>query len=72
MNNNNGVNIGDILTLICGVFYALHIIFVARTGQNGDPILLQLPSFPLQSEKRAVQREPSCQASPGGRTPGYP
>lgn len=43
--DTGGVNIGDILTLICGVFYALHIIFVARTGQDGDPILLTILQF---------------------------
>ncbi|MCR5763817.1 MAG: DMT family transporter [Treponema sp.] len=49
LNGNDGsianMNKGDILTLICGVFYALHIIFVARFNENEDPILLTVLQF---------------------------
>ncbi len=34
------VNIGDMLTLICGVVYALHIIFIDRYTEYEDPVLL--------------------------------
>ena len=39
------VNIGDILTLICGVFYAVHIIFTAKYDQEHDPVLLTVLQF---------------------------
>jgi drug/metabolite transporter (DMT)-like permease len=36
------INIGDVLTLICGLFFALHIFFIARFTQDSDedPIVL--------------------------------
>jgi drug/metabolite transporter (DMT)-like permease len=34
------VNKGDVLTLICGFFYAIHIFFIARFTQQDDPIVL--------------------------------
>jgi drug/metabolite transporter (DMT)-like permease len=34
------INIGDVLTLICGFWYAAHIVFIARFTQTSDPILL--------------------------------
>jgi drug/metabolite transporter (DMT)-like permease len=34
------INIGDVLTLICGFWYAAHIVFIARWTQTSDPILL--------------------------------
>ena len=34
------VNPGDILTLICGVFFALQIVFTSKFTEKGDPILL--------------------------------
>ena len=41
-----GVNIGDILTIICGVFFALHIIFTERFNKRGgDPLFLTLLQF---------------------------
>lgn len=39
------VNIGDILTLICGIFYAIHIIFTSRYNEHHDPILLTVLQF---------------------------
>jgi drug/metabolite transporter (DMT)-like permease len=36
------VNKGDVLTLICGLFYALHMFFIARFTQQDDPIVLTL------------------------------
>ena len=48
----NGINRGDVLTLICGVFFALHIIFTAKynaeegeDGKGGDPLFLTLLQF---------------------------
>lgn len=39
------INIGDILTLVCGIFYALHIIFIARYDETEDPVLLSALQF---------------------------
>ena len=39
------VNIGDVLTLVCGIFYAIHIIFTAKYDQEHDPILLTVLQF---------------------------
>lgn len=39
------VNKGDILTLACGIFYALHISFVARYAGREDPVLLTVLQF---------------------------
>ncbi|MBO5137630.1 MAG: EamA family transporter [Spirochaetaceae bacterium] len=40
LKNDFTINIGDILTLICGVGFALHIIFISRYNATEDPILL--------------------------------
>lgn len=40
-----GFNIGDILTLICGLFYALHIIFTAKFSQDKNPVILTWIQF---------------------------
>lgn len=49
LNNTDGsllnMNVGDILTLICGFFFAIHIIFVAKWNENEDPILLTVLQF---------------------------
>lgn len=39
------VNIGDVLTLACGFFYALHIIYTAKYDQEHDPVLLTVLQF---------------------------
>ena len=39
------VNFGDILTLICGIFYAVHIIFTSKYDEEHDPILLTVLQF---------------------------
>lgn len=40
------VNKGDVLTLVCGVFYALHILYMKKCNEeNGDPILLTVLQF---------------------------
>lgn len=36
------INIGDFLTLICGLCYALHIVYIARYSSQDDPILLTI------------------------------
>lgn len=43
--DTGAVNIGDILTLICGIFYAIHIIFTSKYDKYHDPILLTLLQF---------------------------
>ncbi len=41
-----GLNLGDGLTLVCGLFYALHIIWTARYNEEGDdPLFLTLLQF---------------------------
>lgn len=41
-----GLNIGDILTIICGIFFALHIIFTEKFNhRGGDPLFLTLLQF---------------------------
>ena len=41
-----GLNLGDALTLVCGLFYALHIIWTAKyNGQGDDPLFLTLLQF---------------------------
>lgn len=41
-----GFNKGDILTLICGLFYALHIIWTAKYNEEGDdPLFMTLLQF---------------------------
>lgn len=39
------VGIGDLLTLICGIFYALHIVAVAKFASGKDVILLTIFQF---------------------------
>lgn len=39
------VNIGDVLTLVCGVFFAIHIVYVNRFTENKDPFLLTIVQF---------------------------
>lgn len=34
------VNVGDLLTLICGLFFAFHIVFVGRYAETYDPIIM--------------------------------
>ncbi len=50
--DTKGINRGDVLTIICGVFFALHIIFTAKynaedgaDGKGGDPLFLTLLQF---------------------------
>lgn len=43
---DGGVNIGDVLTLICGIFFALHIVFTSKYNAEGeDPLLLTMFQF---------------------------
>ncbi len=39
------VNVGDVLTMCCGLFYALHIIATSRAVENRDPVLLSMLQF---------------------------
>lgn len=45
LQKNLSVNIGDILTICCGLFYSLHIIVTAHYVEDRDPILLTLIQF---------------------------
>lgn len=42
---NLSVNIGDILTLICGLLFAFHIIFTAKYSQDENPVVLSWIQF---------------------------
>ena len=39
------MNIGDALTLLCGIFYALHIVWTSAFNKKDDPILLTIVQF---------------------------
>ena len=39
------VALGDILTLICGFFYAAHIVAIAKTAHDKDPALITILQF---------------------------
>ncbi|MEW8974159.1 MAG: DMT family transporter [Tissierellaceae bacterium] len=39
------INLGDKLTLICAVFFALHIISIGIHSKNHDPIILSIIQF---------------------------
>ncbi len=39
------IGIGDLLTLLCGVFYAVHILFLGSFTKQRDPILLTIVQF---------------------------
>ncbi len=45
LNGNLGIGKGDILTLISGFAYALHMVAVAKFGKEKDPILLTILQF---------------------------
>lgn len=45
-NGDAGVNIGDVLTLICGLFYALHILWTEKCNREGaDTLFLTVQQF---------------------------
>ncbi|MBO7122635.1 MAG: DMT family transporter [Treponema sp.] len=39
------MNVGDALTLACGVFFALHIVFTSWCNRDDDPILITILQF---------------------------
>jgi len=39
------VNIGDVLTLACGIFYAVHIIYTAKFNEEHNPVVLTALQF---------------------------
>ena len=45
LNDDLSVNIGDILTICCGLFYGLHIIVTARSVEDRDPLILTMLQF---------------------------
>lgn len=45
-NGDKGINIGDLLTLVCGLFYALHILWTEKCNKEGaDTIFLTVQQF---------------------------
>lgn len=45
LKNDLNVNIGDLLTICCGLFFSLHIIVTARYVEDRDPLLLTMIQF---------------------------
>lgn len=45
LDGNLSMNQGDALTLLGGVFYALHLVAVSRFGEDDDPVLLTTVQF---------------------------
>lgn len=45
LQNDLSINIGDLLTICCGLFYGLHIIVTARYVEDRDPLLLTMIQF---------------------------
>ena len=39
------MNIGDILTLLCSIFFGLHLVFVYIFGKDSDPIVMTILQF---------------------------
>lgn len=40
LQGESGVSIGDVLTIICGFFYAIHIVYIDRYTEKQDPVML--------------------------------
>lgn len=40
LHGESGINLGDVLTLLCGICFAIHMIFTDRFTERYDPILL--------------------------------
>lgn len=47
LEGNLGVNLGDLLTLVCGVCFALHMIYIDKYTENHDPIVLTIIQISL-------------------------
>lgn len=45
LGNDLSINVGDMLTILCGLFYGLHIIVTSRTAENRDPVLITMLQF---------------------------
>lgn len=40
LDGESGMNIGDILTLVCALFYAVHIVFLEKHNKTRDPLVM--------------------------------
>ena len=40
LEGESGMNIGDVLTLVCAVFYAVHIVFLEKHNKTRDPLVM--------------------------------
>ena len=45
LNDDLSVNVGDVLTICCGLFYGLHIIVTGRSVEERDPLILTMLQF---------------------------
>ena len=69
LNNDLSVNIGDILTICCGLFYGLHIIVTSRHVEGKSPLLLTMIQFAVAAIlclAFALMLEPKPQNIPSG------
>ncbi len=67
LNEDLTVNIGDILTALCGLFYGLHIIVTARYVEGRNPLILTMVQFAVAAVLCflfALAFEPKPQAVP--------
>lgn len=69
LNKDLSVNIGDVLTIICGLFYGLHIIATSRYVEGREPLLLTMLQFAVAAVVClvfALLFEPKPQSIPSG------
>ena len=73
LNKDLSVNIGDVLTIFCGLFYGLHIIATSHYVKNRNPLLLTMLQFAVGAVVclvLALLFEPKPQSIPSGSWAG--
>ena len=45
LDSNLGIGFGDLLTIICGIFFAVHIVVTSHVVESHDPVLLAMLQF---------------------------
>ncbi|MBQ4040531.1 MAG: DMT family transporter, partial [Oscillospiraceae bacterium] len=69
LNGSMNINIGDILTIICGVFYAIHIIIIDEQAEGKSIALLTAIQFAVAAVLTwipALIFEPAIESIPSG------
>ena len=64
LNNDLSVNIGDMLTICCGLFYGLHIIVTARSVEDRDPLIVTMLQFAVGARLSALWALPIFEPAP--------